>query len=346
MQNTSGNQTGPATLRDLLENGAPQHAAIRVPDGPTITYDSLRRQVDSLAEQLRAQGISKDDRVALVLPNSAEAIISFLGVATAATAAPLNPAYKADEFRFYLEDTNARALVGDGRPEADEARGAAPESTLHIGVQIDDRGEVSFSNGIGGSAGGDGPPGSADTALILHTSGTTSRPKRVPLAHQNLVASVRNIVETYSLTPDDVSLCVMPLFHVHGIVASTLATLASGGTIVVPGRFNALGFWRVAREYGATWYTAVPSMHQALLSRARSSEDREQYAGMRFIRSCSAALPSAIMLEMEERFGVPVLEAYGMTEASHQMSSNPLPPGEASARLRGPRDGSVHRHHG
>ena len=161
MQNTSGNQTGPATLRDLLENGAPQHAAIRVPDGPTITYDSLRRQVDSLAEQLRAQGISKDDRVALVLPNSAEAIISFLGVATAATAAPLNPAYKADEFRFYLEDTNARAIVGDGRPEADEARGAAPESTLHIGVQIDDRGEVSFSNGIGGSAGGDGPPGSA-----------------------------------------------------------------------------------------------------------------------------------------------------------------------------------------
>ena len=142
------------------------------------------------------------------------------------------------------------------------------------------------------------------------------------------MASVRNIVETYSLTPDDVSLCVMPLFHVHGIVASTLATLASGGTIVVPGRFNALGFWRVAREYGATWYTAVPSMHQALLSRARSSEDREQYAGMRFIRSCSAALPSAIMLEMEERFGVPVLEAYGMTEASHQMSSNPLPPGK------------------
>ncbi len=328
MQNTSGNQTGPATLRDLLENGAPQHAAIRVPDGTTITYDSLRRQVDSLAEQLRAQGISKDDRVALVLPNSAEAIISFLGVATAATAAPLNPAYKADEFRFYLEDTNARALVGDGRPEADEARGAAPEPTLHIGVQIDAQGNVSFSNGGGGSAGGDGPPGSADTALILHTSGTTNRPKRVPLAHENLVASVRNIVETYGLTPDDVSLCVMPLFHVHGIVASTLATLASGGTIVVPGRFNALGFWRVAREYGATWYTAVPSMHQALLSRARSSEDREQYAGMRFIRSCSAALPSAIMLEMEERFGVPVLEAYGMTEASHQMSSNPLPPGK------------------
>ena len=153
------------------------------------------------------------------------------------------------------------------------------------------------------------------------------------------MASVRNIVETYNLTPEDVALCVMPLFHVHGIVASTLATLASGGTIVVPGRFNALGFWRVAREYGSTWYTAVPSMHQALLSRARSSEDREQYAGMRFIRSCSAALPSAIMLEMEERFGVPVLEAYGMTEASHQMSSNPLPPGKRLPGSVGPGTG-------
>ena len=339
MQNTSNSRTGPATLRDLLENGAPQHAAIRVPNGPTITYDSLRRQVDSLAEHLRAQGISKEDRVALVLPNSAEAIISFLGVATAATAAPLNPAYKADEFRFYLEDTNARALIGDGRPEVDEARGAAPEQTLHIGVQIDDRGEVSFSNGVSGSAGGNGPPEPGDTALILHTSGTTSRPKRVPLAHQNLVASVRNIIETYNLTPDDVALCVMPLFHVHGIVASTLSTLASGGTIVVPGRFNALGFWRVAQEYGATWYTAVPSMHQALLSRARSGQGGEQYAGLRFIRSCSAALPSAMMLEMEERFGVPVLEAYGMTEASHQMSSNPLPPGNRLPGSVGPGTG-------
>ena len=311
--------------------GAPSHAAIQVPDGPTITYDALRRQVGTLADNLRALGIRRADRVSIVLPNSAETIISFLGVAAVATAAPLNHAYKADEFRFYLEDTGARALM-TGSQGGEVAQDAAPDSTLPIRVAIDSQGHVSLSSpGSGGGAGLEEPAGPNDVALILHTSGTTSRPKRVPLTHGNLAASVGNIVDTYGLTPDDVSLCIMPLFHVHGLVASTLATLASGGTVVVPPRFNALSLWRTAQDYGVTWFTGVPTMHQALLTRARSTQRSgpraAAYPGLRFIRSCSASLPAATMLEMEERFGVPVLEAYGMTEASHQMSSNPLPPG-------------------
>ena len=324
-------EINPTTLVELLERGAPSHPAIQVPGGPTITYDCLRRQVHSLASHLRSLGIRRGDRVAIVLPNTAEAIVSFLAVAAAATAAPLNLAYKAEEFRFYLEDTKARALITASQG-GEVAQKVAPGSTLLIEASIVAKGEVSFSvAGSGGDAGSQELPGPEDVALVLHTSGTTSRPKRVPLTHGNLVASVRNVVETYRLTPDDVSPCVMPLFHVHGLVASLLATLASGGTVVVPPRFNALNFWNVVRDSGATWYTAVPAMHQALLSRARGNEGRGRdpslYQGLRFIRSCSAALPPAAMLEMEERFGVPVLEAYGMTEASHQMSSNPLPPG-------------------
>src|SRR6202007_3171416 len=153
----------------------------------------------------------------------------------------------------------------------------------------------------------------------------TSRPKRVPLSHANLLTSARNVADTYRLTPDDVSLCVMPLFHVHGLVASTLATFFSGGTLVVPTKFNPLSFWSTVREHGATWYSAVPTIHQVLLSRAKGvrPSGAEQ---LRFIRSCSASLAPQLMADMEATFGAPVLEAYGMTEAAHQMASNPLPP--------------------
>jgi acyl-CoA synthetase (AMP-forming)/AMP-acid ligase II len=171
------------------------------------------------------------------------------------------------------------------------------------------------------------PPSVDDVALILHTSGSTGRPKRVPLSHANLTISARNVARSYDLSPSDVSLCVMPLFHVHGLVASTLATLATGGTVVVPQKFSPLSFWRIARDYGVTWYSAVPTIHQLLLARADRSGARPAGAEkLRFIRSCSAALPPQVMHDLEAAFGAPVLEAYGMTEAAHQMASNPLPP--------------------
>jgi acyl-CoA synthetase (AMP-forming)/AMP-acid ligase II len=177
------------------------------------------------------------------------------------------------------------------------------------------------------------PPTVDDVALILHTSGSTGRPKRVPLTHANLSISACNVARSYDLTSGDVSLCVMPLFHVHGLVASTLATLATGGTVVVPARFSPLSFWRVARDYGATWYSAVPTLHQLLLARVTPGSARPAGAEkLRFIRSCSASLAPRVMHDLEAAFGAPVLEAYGMTEAAHQMASNPLPP---AARLPG-----------
>ena len=325
-------QIAPATILDLLERGAAEHPAIVAPGGPVLTYDSLRSQIHDLAQQLRLMGLGRGDRAAIVLPNSIEAIVCFLAVAATATAAPLNQAYKRDEFEFYLEDINAKVLI-TSEQSGQDARTVAPPSVMQITASLSADGLVSLtSSGKSEGKRSGEVPGPEDTALVLHTSGTTSRPKRVPLAHGNLTISAQNTVNTYQLSPEDVSLCVMPLFHVHGLVASTLATFLSGGTVVVPPGFNALNFWPVARDHRATWFSAVPSMHQALLSRAqrRKSEDAGQanYTGLRFIRSCSAALPSSTMLEMQERFGVPVLEAYGMTEAAHQMASNPLPPGE------------------
>src|SRR5688572_1637481 len=317
----------PTTLLGLLSPSPADRTAVIVPEqNIRITYGELRRQVEAVAAALAASGVGRGDRVGIALPNGLPTIVAFLAASVAGTAAPLNPGYKEDEFRFYLEDTNARVLLlpPDG---ADEARRAVGDRVPILTVSMDASGTVSLSGVAPGPP--VTPPAVDDIALILHTSGSTGRPKRVPLTHANLSISAGNVARSYGLTPDDVSLCVMPLFHVHGLVASTLATLATGGTVVVPGKFSPLSFWRVARDYGATWYSAVPTLHQLLLARADPGGPRPAGAEkLRFIRSCSAALPPQVMHDLEAAFGAPVLEAYGMTEAAHQMSSNPLPPGD------------------
>lgn len=303
----------PGTLLDLLDSADGRRTAVILPEaGLEVSYDDLRRRVHGMASALRQAGIARGDRVALALPNGLDAIVAFLSASAAGTAAPLNPGYKFEEFCFYLADTNAKVLMVP-REEGAEARRAAEAAGIPV---------------VAPEIHGAGAPQAApdDVALVLHTSGSTGRPKRVPLRHRNLAASARNIAETYALGPEDVSLCLMPLFHVHGLMASTMATLLTGGTVVVPARFNPLAFWRTVRDYGVTWYSAVPTIHQLVLTR-KPSGDRK----LRFVRSCSAALAPDLMRRMEVYFEAPVLEAYGMTEASHQMASNPLPPAARKA---------------
>jgi acyl-CoA synthetase (AMP-forming)/AMP-acid ligase II len=321
----------PTTLPGLFAHVPEDRTAIIQPEqNIRLSYGALTRQVNAVASALAAAGVTRGDRVGSALPNGLANIVTFLAASAAGTAAPLNPGYKEDEFRFYLEDTNARVLLLP--PEGmDEARRAAGDKVRILTVETGADGTVTLSGVTGGPP--VAPPGVDDVALILHTSGSTGRPKRVPLSHANLSISAGNVARSYALSPDDVALCVMPLFHVHGLVASTLATLATGGTVVVPQKFSPLSFWRIARDHGATWYSAVPTIHQLLLARAEKGAARPAGAEkLRFIRSCSAALAPQVMHDLEATFGAPVLEAYGMTEAAHQMASNPLPP---AARLPG-----------
>ncbi len=316
------------TLEDILKVGSDDHPAIVVPDGPTITYESLRLQVCSLSKQLNEWGISKGDRIAIVLGNGIENIVSFLAAALSGTAAPLNPSYTSDEFKFYLNDTQASALITPMGGAQDASKSTSDE-TLLISVTVNKDGQVRFSrnNDVKETKPSLGITPD-DIALVLHTSGTTSRPKRVPITHRNLAVSIQNIITTYQLSALDISMCIMPLFHVHGLVASLLSTFGSGGTVVVPSNFDALRFWPIVNDHDVTWFTAVPSMHQALVKRAirRSNPKVPLHKTLRFIRSCSSPLAPSTCETMENVFGVPVVEAYGMTEASHQMSSNPLPP--------------------
>ena len=319
------------TLAQLLDSGHQTKPAIVVPGGPTLTYNELHDQVEGLASALSNAGLSRGQAASIVLGNDIRFVTTFLAVARlGAVAAPLNPNYTEEEYRFYMEDAGASLAILP--PEDHPARAAAQGLGLPCIEALDSgNGAVRLEKeGVTlESKGQPEGPTPDDIALFLHTSGTTSRPKGVPLSHANLAASLGNIVGTYGLSEEDNALMIMPLFHVHGLIGVLFSTLASGGTNIVPSRFSASNFWPVAREHAATWFSGVPTMHQILLTRADS--DNAPRGVFRFMRSCSAALAPTVIEGLEARFDSPVLEAYGMTEASHQMSSNPLPPGERFA---------------
>ena len=312
-----------STVLSLLESGRATVPALVVPDGPELSYRSLRQHVARVADTLASLGVARGDRVAIVLGNGPEAVVAILGAASAAAAAPLNPACTEDELRYYIEDVSARALIvprGGGEAARRAWRAGAP--LIEIAIEAGGKLSLETSPPIGKRRTATSP-GPDDVALVLHSSGTTGRPKRAALRHRNLTSSARNTQATYGLSSLDTALCVMPLFHIHGLVGCTLSTFASAGTVVMPVRFNPVGFRRILGAQKPTWYTAVPTIHQLILARQRGA-----HAGssLRFIRSASSKLHEATLLGLEEAFGVPCLEAYGMTEASHQIASNPLPP--------------------
>jgi acyl-CoA synthetase (AMP-forming)/AMP-acid ligase II len=270
-------------------------------------------------------------QVSIALPNTYEFIVSFIAASwQRAIAAPLNPAYKQSEFEFYIDDLSSTiALVPKGAFAQDAAavRAARKYNAAIAECYYNGKEVVLDVKESGKLAGKSAPLESAqpdDVALVLHTSGTTGRPKAVPLTHRNLLRTMKNIQGTYELTPKDRTMLVMPLFHVHGLLAGFLAPLASGGSVVVPLKFSASVFWNDFAEHKANWYTAVPTIHQILLKNPIPSPRPE----IRFIRSCSSPLSPKTFHELEAALGAPVLEAYAMTEAAHQMTSNPLPPGQ------------------
>ncbi|HEY1342274.1 MAG TPA: AMP-binding protein, partial [Bryobacteraceae bacterium] len=310
-----------AILRESADRD-PGAAAILAPDIGALSYGALAEQTARIGAQLRSFGITSRDRVALALQNGPELATAFLAIAAAAGCAPLNPNYRKSEFEFYLGDLRAAALVvgEQGNREAEAAANA-------LGIRIlraksgECAGEFRFGgNGVNETS----APGWAsgqETALLLHTSGTTARPKLVPLTGANLAASARNIDAALALTPADRCLNIMPLFHIHGLIAGILAPLSAGGEICCTPGFNALKFFGWMGEAHPTWYTAVPTMHQAILTRAGKNADVIKANPLRFIRSSSSSLPPQVIRELEQTFGAPVIEAYGMTEAAHQMAS-------------------------
>ena len=314
-----------ATLNTLLASGAASAPAIRAPGRPALSYAGLRDLAGATIARLNGIGIGRNDRVAIVLPNGPEMAAAFIAIGAGVTTAPLNPSYRADEFNFYLTDLKAKALVVQ-KGVATEARDVAAKLGVAVLELVPGEHAGSFTL-EGGSPAKAAQPGAAeagDIALVLHTSGTTARPKIVPLSQANICASARHIGATLALSPADACLNIMPLFHIHGLIAAVLSSLGAGGAVVCTPGFDALRFFRLLDEERPSWYTAVPTMHQTILTRADRNAEIIARAKFRFIRSSSASLPGSVMEQLEAVFGCPLVESYGMTEASHQMASNPL----------------------
>jgi oxalate---CoA ligase len=330
----------PGGLRSISEiirfwaDTTPKAVAIEGLGGGPLTYAGLCRQLTALELDLRGFGIGHGDRVALVLDDGPELAVAFLAIASAASCAPLNPAYREQELDFYLADLSASAvIVRTGRAPA--ARAAAERLGLVV-LELELATDGTCTLRGTGNAAVHGEHQSEDAALLLHTSGTTARPKLVPLTETNLCASATAVATSLELTAEDRGLAVMPLFHIHGLVASVLAPLTSGSTIVATPGFDGIRFLEWLDATHPTWYTAVPAMHMSILDRAQRDPSRVRDVGLRFVRSSSAPLPIAILEGLESVFGCPVVEAYGMTEAAHQMAANPLPPGVRKAGSVGP----------
>lgn len=316
------------TLGELVGSGNGEDTALAAPGQQALTYNELRAQLEYTATRLNDLGVGRNDPVAIVLPNGPEMASAFICIGAAATTAPLNPAYRGEEFDFYLEDLQPKILV-----VADDTDSPAVASAHKLGINVvnlshkgsDPVGKFELlGEPIADSSPVTGLAHSDDIALVLHTSGTTSKPKLVPLSQQNVYASARNVALSLALTPTDRCLNIMPLFHIHGLIAAVLGSMHAGASVSCTPGFNALKFFNWLEEVRPSWYTGVPTMHQAILSRAGRNSAIIDSVKLRFLRSSSASLPPQVMQDLEETFNAPVIEAYGMTEAAHQMACNPL----------------------
>ena len=313
------------TIRNMINQQNDDLIFLTSEKNEKLSYGEFKIFNEKISRQLAATNIINSDRAAIVLPNGPLMASSFLSISSYMSAAPLNPSYKQEEFEFYLDDLNPKFLLVEPNSKSLAVIAAKNLNIPVFEMKISDNQplgtfelfnkETDYKN-----------PNDYDEALVLHTSGTTSRPKIVPLSNLNIFTSAVNISKSLKLTADDHCLNIMPLFHIHGLIAVLSASAKAGASVCASNGFNALKFLDLAETQNITWYSGVPTMHQAILLRAQKNSDKAKKLNLRFIRSSSASLPPAIFEQLNDIFQTPVIEAYGMTEATHQMTSNPLPP--------------------
>jgi acyl-CoA synthetase (AMP-forming)/AMP-acid ligase II len=319
-----------------------EYQARRIPDAPAIlapgraplTYRRLYQQIEKVGDVLRAMGIGSRDRVALVLPNGPELPVAIFAVAACAACAPVNPALGVEELDRYFADLQPRALITQAGTDSPARRAALSRGIGVIELSTASEAEAGLFELTRerGNAQSHEEIGSSNVALLLPTSGTTSRPKIVPQTHANICESAYASAAALALTEADRCLNVLPLFHGHGLTATVLTSLAAGASVVCTSGLDVINFSARLTAFRPTWYSAVPTMHQTILAHARHNRDRLADSRLRFVRSSSAALSPRSFTELEQAFDAPVIEFYGMTEtASSPIACNPLPPRQRKA---------------
>lgn len=292
-------------------------------DGLELEYEDIVVTIEEFGKQLSSIDMENNKICALVLPNGVDMAISFLALANYVTVSPLNPNYTKDEFLFFLKDLDCAFIITDNN-----ASNSLLEAAKQLKIKLfylnnySPKNRLSIKSLLTPSKCLLDQNKADDICLILHTSGTTSRPKQVQLSSVNIISSALNIARVLQLEKKDKGLNIMPLFHIHGLIASLLSSMVTGSSVVCTSGFNALTFYGNIKSFKPTWITAVPTMYQAILSRASRNKEIIQASSLRLLRSSSAAMPVATIEALENAFQCPVIEAYGMTEASHQMASN------------------------
>ncbi len=312
-------------IKNIIENQNDKNIILTSENNPPLLYKDLKLFVNKIASQLAGNGILNKDRAAIVLPNGPFMASSFLAISSYMSAAPLNPSYKTDEYEFYLKDLNPKIVIVEPN-SSNVVIGVAKKLNIQVcelKIKKDDPSGLFNLFDIKSEY---KLPEENNEGLVLHTSGTTSRPKIVPLTNKNIYSSAENISKSLNLTETDHCLNIMPLFHIHGLIAILTASIKSGASVCASSGFNALKFLELAKSEKITWYSGVPTMHQAILLRAEKNLELAKNLNLRLIRSSSASLPPAVFEKLNNVFDCSVIEAYGMTEATHQMTSNPLPP--------------------
>ena len=312
-------------VRNIIESQNDNRIAITSESSSPLKFVDLKSLIERISKQLSGNGINNKDRAAIVLPNGPYMATSFLAISSYMSAAPLNPNYKSEEFEFYLEDLKPKIVVVEKNSKNPVVE-VANKLKIPVCEIKSDGNTLSGDFNLFEKSSDYVLPGEDHEALELHTSGTTSRPKIVPLTNKNIFSSADNISKSLNLTDKDHCLNIMPLFHIHGLIAVLAASMKVGASVCASSGFNALKFLDNAKREKITWYSGVPTMHQAILMRADKNLETAKQLNLRFLRSSSASLPPAVFEKLNEVFNCPVIEAYGMTEATHQMTSNPLPP--------------------
>jgi len=322
------------TVRACIERHAadtPERTFLIAPDvDSTLSFAELKTAVDDVGRQLDRLGLKQGARVAFLLNNGYWTLRLFLGVmASNRIIVPLNAVAGTLQLVHVLghSDTEVVFVAPEYRDKLAQIM-AQVERPIRVVETTDEAGPdwPSDDSPVASPA----PPSPRDTALLLYTSGSTGLPKGAMLSHRAVTSGGRNVVEGHQLTSADRALCVLPVYHINGAMVTVSAPLYSGGSVIMPRRFSAKEYWRLAAEYRCTWSSIVPTIIKYLLDRAAQEPydfgNDPRLAAFRFARSASAPLAAVTLGQWEQVFKLPMIETLGLTETAGTVASNPLPP--------------------
>ena len=326
-----------ATLGDVLAGHASRRGdrpfLVAPETGITYSYSDLARQAGRLAARLSTHGLGPGDIVGTLLHNGWQTTATFLGtMAKGYVCAPFNLLAQRTQLAYVIRHSECKRILTSTEHQA-QAHEAIEACGRHVPLEvIDVDAPELFVEPAGDSAGSPAPRRhgassltSDSPALLMYTSGTTGKPKGALLTHGNLLAAARSVAAWHGLKPSDRVLSSLPLYHINGQVIATITPFLSGGSIIAPHRFSVSNWWQMVKWHQPTWINVVPTIIAYLLNAAEPGANY-RYPSVRFGRSASAPLPPDQHRAFEKTFGIPVIEAMGMTESASVVFCNPMDP--------------------